>query len=105
MKQNRKNIILEEINNEPSNPFNYYLLGLENIKEGNREEVTNIFEQLIINHSNYLPSYLTYSIFLIENNIKLKQAEELLLKGIEIAKLQSNNKAQSELQALLDIHF
>jgi len=105
MKQNRKNIILEEIKEDPQNPFNYYLLGLEFIREGANDDVVEIFEKIITDFPNYLASYLTYANYLIENNLALDKAEEVIKMGIFIATTQENNKAQRELQALLDIHF
>lgn len=105
MKINRKNIILEEIKNDPANPFNYYLLALENSKEGNILEANSIFKKILFDFSDYLPNYLTYASFLIDHQLELFDAEEILLKGIEIATLQKNDKARRELQALLDIHF
>lgn len=105
MKQNRKNIILEEIKEDPTNPFNYYLLGLECIKEEETNEIIQIFENLLKDFPNYLPSYLTYANYRIEHNLEQESTERLIEKGILIADQQQNNKAQRELQALLDIHF
>lgn len=105
MKQNRKNIILEEISEDPNNPFNYYLLGLEYIKDGDMEESIRIFENLLKDFPNYLPSYLTIANYLIEHNLAIEKTEEIIKKGILMAIEQQNSKAQRELQALLDIHF
>ncbi len=105
MKENRKNIILSEIENEPNNPFNYYLLGLEWISQNNKEEVQKTFEFLLTNHPNYLPSYIIYANYLIENQLQIDSIEMLINKGISVAEVQHNTKAQSELQALIDLHF
>lgn len=105
MKESRKNIILEEINNEPENPFNYYLLAIELYKEGDFEQANQQFNQLLENFPTYLPSYYTYAEKLIEQNLNLEYAEKIIERGLMVAEEQKNNKAQRELQALLDINF
>ena len=105
MKESRKNIIQNEIEEDPGNPFNYYLLALELYKEGDWEESKKVFGEIIHQFPDYLPVYYTFSEKLIDKNTELEFAEILIKKGIELAIEQKNNKAQRELQALLDIHF
>ncbi|MEY2792726.1 MAG: hypothetical protein RJA76_718 [Bacteroidota bacterium] len=104
MKQSRKNIILEEIKNEPENPFNYYLLALELKREGNKKEALQEFDYLINNFPDYLPVYQTYILYLIELAIEDEKLIQLINSGINLAISQNNKKAQSELQAIFDIY-
>lgn len=105
MKESRKNIILEEIKNEPENPFNHYLLALEYYAEQDFEQANKQFKQLLDSFPNYLPCYYTFAEKLIEQKTELTLAEEIIEKGLKIAQDQENKKAQRELQALLDINF
>ncbi len=105
MKQSRKNIIQEEINIDPNNPFNFYLLALEHQKEGDWEGAKEVYENLLINFSSYLPTYQTYVNFLLEKSVDTDKTQKLLEIGIKIAIQQNNKKAQSELQAIYDIYF
>ena len=101
---NRKEFIISELINNPNDPFNQYLLALEYLKENNRGEAISLFKNIYEKSPNYLPLYYTYAINLLELGDIIK-AEEIVNKGIELARLTNKEKVSSELKQLLELHF
>ncbi|RXK52254.1 tetratricopeptide repeat protein [Aquirufa rosea] len=100
----RKEFIKKEIEQDPQNPFNHYLLALEYKKEGIMVDAIQLFEKLIVEFPNYIPTYYSFADYLIENELDDK-AEIVLLKGIEMSELAGNTKALKELKQLLALNF
>jgi tetratricopeptide (TPR) repeat protein len=96
LRTDRMNQLLQMLEKEPSDPFLNHALALEYFSLGNFEEAKKIFEQLLNENKNYLPSYyhLGQTLEKLEENagaIKIYKA------GIELATEQKNNKAKNEL--------
>lgn len=101
---NRTEIIQNEIKINPKDPFNYYLLALEFVKIGRKEEAIFYFNILKNDFEDYLPNYYTYANFLIEIAMD-EQAEILIHQGIRLSQQQNNTKAEKELKQLLELNF
>lgn len=87
------------IKEDPADPFNYYALALEYVKE-DASKAERIFDELLVNHPDYLPTYYSAGTFHAEcqNNEK---AESILRRGIALAKKLEESKALRELQNAL----
>ena len=81
--------------NDPNDPFTKYALALE-YQDQNIEKAFSFFEDLLISHPEYLPTYYQAAHFYTRQQEREK-AEEIFRKGIELAKSQKDHKAQSEL--------
>ena len=101
---NRIEILQNEIKMHPNDPFNYYLMALENVK--NEEYITakEYFELLLNQFEEYLATYYTYANFLIDIGEE-ENAEIIIHKGIKISFEQKNSKAEKELKQLLELNF
>ena len=93
----RVNQLLQFLKEDPDDAFTLYALALE-YQKSNIILAKATFEKLIAQHPNYLPTYYVAAHFMMESN-NLEQVENLFLKGMELAKMQSNNKALMELQS------
>lgn len=99
MNNPRIRILESYLAEDPSDPFNYYALALENIKE-NPREATRLFDELLVKYPDYLPTYYSAGIFYAESQNNEK-AMTILSAGIEIAKRQQATKTLRELQNAL----
>jgi tetratricopeptide (TPR) repeat protein len=88
------------IQEDPSDPFNYYALGLEYAKK-DEQKALDIFVQLIRDHSDYLPTYYQLA-KLYEQAGRMESALTTYNEGILIAKQQKDFKTQQELVAGLE---
>jgi tetratricopeptide (TPR) repeat protein len=94
--QNRLEILRKFVAEEPQDPFNHYALATELLKT-NKKVSKGIFEDLIQNYPDYLPTYYHLGalyVELCENNA----AEQTYLQGIELAKRLNNEKTLKELK-------
>ena len=82
---------------EPQEPFNLYALALEYLKI-DPSEAGRLFERLLMEHPDYLPTYYPYAQWLIERKEKDK-AENVFQKGMETAKSHLDLKTLKEIQA------
>ena len=88
------------IKEDPSDPFNYYALGLEYAKN-DEHKALDIFKQLIKDHGDYLPTYYQLA-KLYEQVGQIKSALNTYNEGILIARQQKDFKTQQELMAGLE---
>jgi tetratricopeptide (TPR) repeat protein len=100
----RKEFIKKEINLDPEDPFNYYLLAIECQKEGAIEEAFGLYTKLLTDFPDYIASYYTYANALLEEEQENK-AEEIIKQGIEMAEKKGDAKALKELKQLLELNF
>ena len=100
----RKEFIRNEINQDPKDPFNHYLLAIEYQKEASLEEAFDQFETIIANFPDYVATYYTYANALLAAN-KEDRAEVVIQMGIIQAEKKGAAKALKELKQLLDINF
>ena len=85
------------IKEDPSDPFNYYALGLEYAK-AEEQKALDIFVQLMRGHNDYLPTY--YQLAKLYEQLGQKEsAITTYNEGILIAKEQKDFKTQQELVA------
>jgi tetratricopeptide (TPR) repeat protein len=100
----RKEFIKNEINQDPTDPFNHYLLAIEYQKEGSIKESFDLFEEIITQFPDYVATYYTYSNALLASEEEDK-AEKIIRKGIEEAEKKGAAKALKELKQLLELNF
>lgn len=101
---NRKEFLKSEIEHNPSDPLNYYMLALEYKKEGDKTLSTSQFAHLVELYPHYLPTYYTYGAYLIEIGEEDK-AEQILMKGHSLALEIGQEKMAKEIQSLLELYF
>ncbi len=88
------------IDEDPTDPFNYYALGLEYAKR-DEQKALDIFIRLIGDHRDYLPTY--YQLAKLYEQVGQKErALATYNNGILIAKQQKDFKTQQELAAGLE---
>lgn len=100
MTMNRREIILQEIQIEPNNPLNYYLLALEDRREENLDSCIITLQELIVRFPNFHPSYY----ILAEIFYQLDRTDEgtaIANQGIVIAKDLQLMKVLHELEQLI----
>lgn len=88
--------------NDPKDPFLYYALAMENSKIGKDSKTLEIYEQLIIDHPNYIGTYYHFG-KLLEKLGNVEKAEKIYTLGIEKAKAAKELHALSELQSALNL--
>ncbi len=103
MTMNRREIILKEIENQPENPLNYYLLALEERREADWVACIGSLQRLIQRFPDYHPSYYV----LAEIHYQLDEIEEgtrIAKQGMEITKGLQLMKAYHELAQLIELN-
>ncbi|HEX4887851.1 MAG TPA: hypothetical protein VFV37_07395 [Luteibaculaceae bacterium] len=96
---NRKEHILQWINESPNDPGNYYLLALELRSEGDIKGAMETFERLHSRFPDYLAHYYPFVELLISQS-ETKKALEMIDLGIHVAREAKNQKAEGELKFL-----
>lgn len=91
----------QEIENDPGEPFNYYALALEYLKE-NKEKSEELFDLLLQKFPEYLPTYYQAANFFFETE-KYQKAEVFFKTGIDLAQKQGKSKALAELKGSYQI--
>ncbi|MEY3956834.1 MAG: hypothetical protein RLZ73_1289 [Bacteroidota bacterium] len=100
----RKEFIKNEINQDPTDPFNHYLLAIEYQNEGAIKASFDLFEEIITQFPDYVATYYTYANALLASDEEDK-AEKIIRKGIEEAEKKGAAKALKELKQLLELNF
>ena len=99
MNNGRIKLLENYIAEDSSDPFNYYALALEYVKE-NPHKASELFDKLLGEFPDYLPTYYAAGTFYAESQ-QDEIASEILSKGITIARQQQETKALRELQNAL----
>ena len=96
MQAERIKFLIEEIAQNPEEPFNHYALGLE-YQKTKPQEAKELFEKVLHAFPDYLPVYYTAAnhFFSLDENEK---ADQTFKKGITLAIKQNNQKAERELK-------
>ncbi len=96
MNEARINLLKNYIDEEPSDPFNYYALACEYLN-GKEEEALVLFDKLLSDFPEYLATY--YQAAQLKAEFEQEdEALEIYEKGIALAKAQDNQKTLRELQ-------
>lgn len=95
---NRLEQLRQFYHEDPDDPLNLYLLALE-YRKSNTEQSVKLFLELIATHPSYLPAYYTAAEILYSDD-RLDVANEIVGKGIDLARRAGEQKALSELQNL-----
>lgn len=96
----RLNQILEMLKDEPKDSFLNYALSIEYAKTGDLKKAIQLIEDLLINDANYLGAYYQLGKY-YEQAERPQDAVNTYNKGIVLAKLQNNKKAEGELNEAL----
>ena len=89
--------LLQFYNEDPHDPFNVYALALEYLKH-DRDRSRKLFEELLNDHKDYLPTYYHAAKFFQENG-ETEKATEVYEAGIALAKTVNDPKALRELRS------
>ncbi|UZD23591.1 tetratricopeptide repeat protein [Algoriphagus halophytocola] len=92
----RTQLLRQFTEEEPENPFNWYALALE-YKESEAGLAKSLFNKLLTEHAEYLPTYFTAAHFFAELE-EIELADQIFQKGIALAKSQNELKTLQELQ-------
>ncbi|QIP13423.1 tetratricopeptide repeat protein [Spirosoma aureum] len=96
MNNDRIQQLIRFVQEEPGEPFNVYALAMEYLN-GQPKQAKDYFDQLLVEHPDYLPTYY-HAAALYTDLDERDKAAELYEKGIELARVQNNQKALQELQ-------
>lgn len=89
--------LLKFLEESPDDPFIHYALAFE-YKDTDPEQASRLFDHLLENHPDYLPTYYQAAQFLEEQG-KIKEARQRYEQGITLATRQNNTGALKELKA------
>jgi predicted Zn-dependent protease len=93
--------LLAFVQDQPRDPLPRYALALEYRNLGNLSEAVAHFQDLILHHPTYVPTYLMLAQTLIAQG-DTAEARTILQKGIVIARSSGNPHAASEMQDALE---
>jgi len=100
MNHDRLKLLEQFVKEEPEDPFNWYVLALEETKS-NTGRACELFEHVLENHPDYLPSYYhAADLYLSLGNVN--RAKVILEKGLILARQKKEQKTMNELRTLLD---
>lgn len=97
---NRRTLLEQMIADDPNDPFLYYGLALECIKEQIPGEAEKLFDLLLERFPEYLPSYYQFG-QLLEKKGEIEGAIAIYQKGVVLAIEQRDLKTKSELEEAL----
>jgi thioredoxin-like negative regulator of GroEL len=98
----RRQQLEEMIAANPKDPFLRYGLAMEWKREGAVDQAIAALRSLIADQAHYVPAYFQAAQLLLEQGDN-SEAAELLRRGIEMAREQSNPHAAEEMAALLQM--
>lgn len=85
------------IEEDPSDPFNFYALALE-YQTDLKDHAKQYFELLLDQFPEYLPTYFHAALFFTESG-EVAKAGQIYKKGISLAQIQQNHHAERELKS------
>jgi cytochrome c-type biogenesis protein CcmH/NrfG len=85
---------------DPTDPFNLYALALE-FKNQDSKRTEELFDQLLEQHPNYLPTYYIAGNFFADKS-NPEKGLMVLRKGLELALEQKDKSAARELRAAIE---
>jgi tetratricopeptide (TPR) repeat protein len=90
------------LSEDPSDKFSSYALALEYAELGINDEAVSLLERLIKADENYLAAYYQLG-KLFELRKDFIKASSAYMKGLEIARIQNNQRTLNELKSALDM--
>jgi len=87
----------EFLKEDPHDPFNSYALALEYLKSDPLKS-NSLFEKLLNDHPNYLPTYYPFAQLAIERQ-EVDKADVIFKQGIETARRLNDLKTLKELNS------
>jgi len=100
---NRRELILKELSENPTDPLNYYLFAVEERSIGDFDASIEQLVYLINQHPNYHPSY--YMLAEIYYHLdRIEEGTQIALQGIQKAKNLQLLKVSSELEQLINLN-
>ena len=96
MNNERLNQLLEFLQDEPNDPFNIYCVANE-YKNTDPQKAGKYYDELLMKHPKYVPTYYHAAELLINNN-NLEKAEKVIADGIVQALAQNDQLAVRELK-------
>ena len=100
MNNERVKLLEEFYRNDPNDPFNLYALALE-FQANDTFRAANLFETLLKDFPDYLPTYYQ-AVDFFSNQNDLPKAMEIAKKGIEKARYANELKTLGEISSLLE---
>jgi tetratricopeptide (TPR) repeat protein len=100
MEKSRLEIFEETTKNCPTDSFAHYALALEYEKAGRLEESIATYKKLIGFDPEYLPAFQMWGQLLIRLS-RSPEAQEVLRRGLDVARRAGNAKAANEIQGLI----
>lgn len=88
--------LLQFVQEDPDDPFNYYALALE-YQSVDKNHAIQYFDKLLREFPDYLPTYFHAAAF-FTNNETADKVRQIYEKGIELSVRQKNGHAQKELE-------
>lgn len=88
------------LDEDPSDPFNWYALALEFLKS-DPQKAQALFEKLLTDFEQYIPTYYPAGHLYLELG-ESEKAVEVFEKGIALAREQNDLKTAKELKSALD---
>ena len=98
MNNERLTQLLQFLQEDPNDPFNIYCLANE-YKNNDPGKAIKFYQELLLNHTEYLPTYYHVAELYINNN-DIEQAEKVIADGIDLAIKQNDQLALRELRNL-----
>lgn len=96
MQAERLKFLLDDLEENPDDPFNYYALALE-YQKTDKMAAEKYFTELLQRFPDYLPAYYHAAGFFFDRGDNGK-AEAVYLKGIQLAEKLNNLKTLKELK-------
>ena len=104
MSQNKINLLKEAINEDPEKPFPHFALAKEYQKVNDLDSAQKHYQHLIDHFPAYSGTYYHYVLLLIEIK-NMASAQEIIEKGLQILKVESESKLYNELLMLRETYF
>ena len=101
MSSDRKSQLQALLSDFPDDPFIKYGIAMEEVSAGDLETGLKSFEDLILQHPDYVPAYLQAGQVAgrMENS---QRAREIYTRGIVVAKKAKDFKASGEMEQFMD---
>jgi tetratricopeptide (TPR) repeat protein len=101
MDKNRRDTLKKILEQDPSDSFSKYALGLEYISGGEHEKAIELFEELISADPNYLAAYYQLG-RAYESCGDFEPAKKIFEKGLYVAASQNDYHTKEELEQALE---